>query len=96
MKKTLRNAYINVLTNLKKSNYFIADVPEFIVDVIYNGPATIVFWSDGSKTVVKCTETDEFDWEKGLAMAISKHYLGKNFKKNFKFYQPKDEKKGGN
>lgn len=44
--------------------------------VIFNPPATIVFWEDGSKTVVKCGENDIFDPEKGLAMAISKKVLG--------------------
>lgn len=44
--------------------------------VIFNPPATIVFWSDKSKTVVKTHEDDEFDPEKGLAMAISKKALG--------------------
>ena len=43
--------------------------------VIFNDPATIVCWSDGSKTVVKC-EGDKFDQEKGLAMAIVKRILG--------------------
>lgn len=43
--------------------------------VIFNPPATIVFWFDGSKTVVKARGDDEFDPETGLAMAISKHYL---------------------
>lgn len=43
--------------------------------VIFNNPATIVFWKDGTKTVVKC-EGEEFDQEKGLAMAISKRALG--------------------
>ena len=47
-----------------------------IENVIFNDPATIVFWADGSKTVVKCGEGDIFDPEKGLAMAISKKYLG--------------------
>ena len=47
-----------------------------IENVIFNDPATIVFWADGSKTVVKCGEGDTFDPEKGLAMAISKKYLG--------------------
>ena len=27
-----------------------------ITKVIFNGPATIVFWDDGEKTVVKCSE----------------------------------------
>lgn len=43
--------------------------------VIFNDPATIVFWSDGSKTVVKA-DGEKFDPEKGLAMAISKKFLG--------------------
>ena len=47
-----------------------------IKKVIFNDPATIVFWADGSKTVVKCQEGDVFDKEKGLAMAISKRALG--------------------
>lgn len=44
--------------------------------VIFNDPATIVMWSDGTKTVVKCQEGDIFDPEKGLAMAISKKAFG--------------------
>lgn len=46
--------------------------------VIHNDPATIVLWSDGTKTVVKCDPTDKFDPEKGLAMAVSKKFLGDN------------------
>lgn len=51
--------------------------PAFIKDVIFNDPATIVFWSDGDKTVVKATD-EEFDKEKGLAMAITKKLYGLN------------------
>ena len=47
-----------------------------IKDVIFAPPATIVYWSDGSKTVVKCNEKDVFDPEKGLAMAIAKRRGG--------------------
>ena len=49
-----------------------------IKSVIYNRPATIVFWKDGTKTVVKC-ENEEYDPEKGLAMAIAKKALGNNY-----------------
>ena len=49
-----------------------------IKSVIYNRPATIVFWEDGTKTVVKC-ENEEYDPEKGLAMAIAKKALGNNY-----------------
>lgn len=47
-----------------------------IKDVIFAPPATIVYWSDGTKTVVKCSEKDVFDPEKGLAMAIAKRCGG--------------------
>ena len=43
-----------------------------IKNVIFNPPATIVFWTDGTKTVVKCQDGDEFDPEKGIAMAYIK------------------------
>ena len=46
-----------------------------IEDVIFNDPATIVLWSDGTKTVVKAVD-EKFDPEKGLAMAFTKKYLG--------------------
>lgn len=47
-----------------------------IKDVMFKPPATVVFWSDGSKTVVKTQKDDKYDPEKGLAMAISKRFLG--------------------
>lgn len=50
-------------------------LPE-IADVIFSGPATIVQWTDGTKTVVKCSKGENFDPEKGLVMAITKKALG--------------------
>lgn len=47
-----------------------------IKDVKFSGPATIVFWTDGTKTVVKCRKGDKFDPEKGIAMACAKKLLG--------------------
>lgn len=50
-----------------------------IKKVIFNDPATIVFWSDGTKTVVKKQKPDgkkKFDKEKGLALAITKKMAG--------------------
>lgn len=43
-----------------------------IKKVIFNNPATIVFWTDGTKTVVKCAEGDTFSKETGLALAFMK------------------------
>ena len=50
--------------------------PPKIMDVIFNDPATIIKWSDDTKTVVKCQNGDRFDPEKGLVMAIAKKYYG--------------------
>ena len=44
--------------------------------VIFNDPATIVYWKDGTKTVVKCQKGDNFDPEKGFAMAFLKKCWG--------------------
>lgn len=64
-----------------------------IKKVIFNYPATIVIWQDGSKTVVKCQDGDIYDPEKGLAMAISKKALGNkgNYCNEFKKWLPEDE-----
>lgn len=62
-------------TSYKKICFGVREVPE-IEDVKFNGPATIVFWADGTKTVVKCQEGDTFDPEKGLTMAIAKKLYG--------------------
>lgn len=58
---------------------------QFEIDkVIINNPAMIVFWLDGTKTVV--TARDEaFDPEKGLAMAFAKKALGNNYAAGGKF-----------
>ena len=47
-----------------------------IKKVIFNNPATIVYWADGTKTVVKAQKGDIFDPEKGLTMAFTKKALG--------------------
>lgn len=56
-----------------------------ITNVIFAPPATIVFWNDGTKTVVKC-DNEVYDPEKGLAMAIAKRALGNkgNYFETFK------------
>ena len=85
-----RNTYRNILN----STYGIGSlrIPE-IKNVIFNDPATIVFWEDGTKTVVKCQDGDEFDPEKGLAMAITKKAYGNkgNYCNKLKTWLPKEE-----
>lgn len=55
-----------------------------IEKVIYNPPATIVVWSDGSKTVVKCMEGEEFDREKGFLLCVAKRIFGRDFHKTLR------------
>ena len=64
-----------------------------IKNVIFNEPATIVLWADGTKTVVKCQEGEGYDPEKGMAMAISKKALGNkgNYCEVFKKWLPEEE-----
>ncbi len=45
-------------------------------NVIFNNPATIVYWNDGTKTVVKCQPGDVFSAETGLTTAMLKKYMG--------------------
>lgn len=66
-----------------------------IKNVIFAPPATIVYWSDDSKAVVKCSEKDVFDPEKGLAMAIAKRCGGNkgNYYKEIQNWVEKSGKK---
>lgn len=67
-----------------------------IENVIFNPPATIVFWSDKTKTIVKCDyEYEAYDPEKGIAMAIAKKLMGDNkghYYELFKHWREKWEK----
>lgn len=52
-------------------------VPTYAVKkIIYNPPATIVFWEDGSKTVVKCSKDDEYSPYFGFLAALAKKVYG--------------------
>lgn len=64
----------------------------YIEDVIFNDPATIIKWSDGTKTVVKCQEGDTYDAEKGMALCICKKLCGNkgNYNEVFKSWIPKE------
>lgn len=44
--------------------------------IIYSGPATIVLWADGTKTVVKCSKEDQFDSYAGFLWALAEKLYG--------------------
>ena len=67
----------------KSENREIIRVPVFkevakpkVKKVIINNPAVIIYWNDGTKTVVKCGKEDTFDAEKGFAIAMCKKLYG--------------------
>ena len=53
--------------------------PDSIKKVIYNDPATIIFWSDGTKTIVKCMKDEDYDPEKGFMAAVTKKVFGDKY-----------------
>ena len=48
----------------------------YIKEVIYNNPATIILWSDGTKTVSKCHSSDTYSKETGLMLCVIKKLIG--------------------
>lgn len=65
-----------------------------VKQAIFNPPATIILWNDGTKSVVKCQNGEPFDAEKGFALAYLKKLLGndntfnKEIKKWVKWEEP--------
>ena len=94
--KTIQDVFDTLTEEQKAVVYAFMSKPNIveIKNVIFNPPATIVFWTDNSKTVVKA-ENEIFDPEKGLAMAIAKKALGNkgNYYETFKKWMPKTESK---
>lgn len=44
--------------------------------VVFNPPATVVVWDDGSKTVVRCDEEDMYDEREGFLLCCAKRLMG--------------------
>jgi len=55
--------------------------------VIFSGPATIVFWSDGDKTVVKCGNGEPYSQETGFAMACARKLFGNDHRAHQTIYK---------
>lgn len=73
------SAYMNPTNVAAELRSKIPAKPLTITNVIFNPPATIVFWSDKTKTIVKADYNYEsYDPEKGIAMAIAKKMMGDN------------------
>ena len=91
------NGKTQMLKEMLNSMYGTKALKMEIKKVIFSGPCTIVFWQDGTKTMVRQQEdVDALDHEKGLAMAIAKKVYGNkgNYNNIFKrWIYDKDWKK---
>lgn len=77
-KKLIRTAVLNSV--YRANSAYIFEKTKYLIDrVIFHDPATIIYWKDGTKTVVKCKEGEKFDKMTGFAMALLKHECGKDF-----------------
>lgn len=63
-----------VFIDSDKFNFKLGEV--YIKEVIYNNPATIILWSDGSKTTCKTTDGDMYNPEYGLLLCVLKKVIG--------------------
>lgn len=74
-------------------------LPELPKRIIFSGPKTIVFWYDGTKTIVSCAEDEDYDPYNAFCAALAKKMFGSTsaakayLKKNSEYYPPKVKKK---
>ena len=82
-----------VKSDMNRKSIRSAANPLEIKNVYFNDPVTVVMWNDGTKTIVRCSENDFYDPEKGLAMAIVKKAYGNDskFHKVFKKWIPDED-----
>ena len=80
-----RNVLINARVVNKSRKYPTQVNPFNIKRVIFNGPATIVFWNDGTKTVVKCAEEEIYNKRTAIMWAIMKKAYGNSSRVNKAF-----------
>ena len=66
------NSYADIIDAIYGRRTSFPDIEK----VIFNGPATIVMWSDKTKTVVKCQPGDDYSPQTGLLMCVFKKAFG--------------------
>lgn len=61
--------------------------------IIFNDPATIIIWADGTRTVVKACKEDKFDKGVGLKTALLQRVFGKDIDKEINKIVDEDNKR---
>jgi hypothetical protein len=82
----------NVVACIKEETTMNCDIRSNIKDVIFSDRVTVILWKDGTKTMVRAGKHEDYDPEKGFAMAVCKKMFGNegNYYEVFKKYVPID------
>lgn len=84
--------YTKTIEDLQNRFFGTYKIPK-VREIRYNGPATIVFWEDNTKTVVKVQPGEEYyDPDKAFAMAVCKKLFGNKFNRHLTKAQKAFEK----
>ena len=65
--------------SVKCNNFSGVRLADFVKKTVFRNPYTIIFWTDGTITKIKCNDADAYDPEKGFAMAFIKYYFGNRY-----------------
>lgn len=76
--------FLNEIERFQRDLLFSPDkAPQEVKRIIYQNPYTIVIWSDGKKTIVKCSDEDEYSPMVGCVLCFAKMYLFDNSDHSF-------------
>lgn len=74
----LDEAFIILLDNGMLDNHTIPTFDHLPIErVVYSGKTTTVFFEDGTKAVVKCSDNDNYDRQNAVVYALVKRLFGK-------------------
>lgn len=71
---------IKTVKTSEKEKSIVSTIDFRVKKIMHNGPATIVFWKDGTKTVVRLKEGDKYDQYAAFTAAVAKRLYGKTVK----------------
>lgn len=75
-----KDPLIKTVITSKKEKNVMSTIDFRVKKIMHNGPATIVFWKDGTKTVVRLKEGDKYDPYAAFTAAVAKRLYGKTVK----------------
>lgn len=76
LQRAMMRNILNSMYGIAKADNTPMTVSANIDKVIFDDPATVILWKDGTKTVVHAQDGEPYDKEKGFAMAVCKKVFG--------------------